>query len=123
MAVSQMQSLHGNKGGSKGGGARASKVAGLSAALFYGFMSVASVFLNKAIFEVWKYKFPASLVAGQTVFTVFAILVLTRLGRDDPSTCPSFIRSNRLQESTCPLFIRSTRLRAAASTEEYARAR
>ena len=29
--------------------------------------TVASVFLNKAIFEVWKYRFPASLVAGQTV--------------------------------------------------------
>ena len=97
MAVSQMQSLHGNKGGIKGGASRASKMAGLSAALFYGFMSVASVFLNKAIFEVWKYKFPASLVAGQTVFTVFAILVLTRLGRDGPSTCRSFIRSTRLE--------------------------
>lgn len=80
MAVTQTQSLHGNKGAGGARGGRASKMAGLSAALFYGFMSVASVFLNKAIFEVWKYKFPASLVAGQTVFTVFAILVLTRLG-------------------------------------------
>jgi solute carrier family 35 protein len=80
-----MQSLHGNKGGAGGvpgtrGRVPASKMAGLSAALFYGLMSVASVFLNKAIFEVWQYKFPASLVAGQTVFTVLAILVLTRLG-------------------------------------------
>lgn len=53
---------------------------GLSAALFYGFMSVASVFLNKAIFEVWQYKYPASLVAGQTIFTVIAIMVLTKVG-------------------------------------------
>jgi solute carrier family 35 protein len=29
---------------------------------------------------VWQYKFPASLVAGQTVFTVMAILVLTKVG-------------------------------------------
>ena len=67
MAV-PLQSLHGNKGTGGARGPRASKLAGLSAALFYGFMSVASVFLNKAIFEVWKYKSPASLVAGNLYF-------------------------------------------------------
>ena len=70
------QSLHGNKGEA----AKKNRVAGISAAFFYGFMSVASVFLNKAIFEVWRYRYPASLVAGQTVFTVVAIALLSNLG-------------------------------------------
>ena len=50
------QSLHGNKGEA----AKKNRVAGISAAFFYGFMSVASVFLNKAIFEVWRYRYPAA---------------------------------------------------------------
>ena len=54
--------------------------AGIWAAVFYGSMSVASVFLNKAIFEVWRYRYPASLVSGQTVFTVLAIFTLSRFG-------------------------------------------
>ena len=69
------QDLHGNP---KGRDRR--NWAGISAALFYGSMSVASVFLNKAIFEVWRYRYPASLVAGQTVFTVLAIFTLSRFG-------------------------------------------
>ena len=55
-------------------------MAGFSAALFYGNMSVASVFLNKAIFQVWRYRYPASLVTGQTLFTVLAIFLLSNLG-------------------------------------------
>jgi solute carrier family 35 protein len=70
------QDLHGNKGAA----ARKMRVAGISAALFYGSMSVASVFLNKAIFQVWRYRYPASLVTGQTVFTVLAIFLLSNLG-------------------------------------------
>lgn len=70
------QDLHGNKGAA----ARKMRVAGVSAALFYGSMSVASVFLNKAIFQVWRYRYPASLVTGQTVFTVLAIFLLSNLG-------------------------------------------
>ena len=70
------QDLHGNKGAA----ARRHRVAGFSAALFYGSMSVASVFLNKAIFQVWRYRYPASLVTGQTVFTVLAIFLLSNLG-------------------------------------------
>ena len=72
--------LHGNtKTNPKTWGALEAKSAGITAALFYGFMSVASVFLNKAIFEVWKYRYPASLVAGQTIFTVCAIATLTKI--------------------------------------------
>lgn len=70
------QDLHGNKGAA----ARRQRVAGFSAALFYGSMSVASVFLNKAIFQVWRYRYPASLVTGQTLFTVLAIFLLSNLG-------------------------------------------
>ena len=70
------QDLHGNKGAA----ARKLRMAGISAALFYGSMSVASVFLNKAIFQVWRYRYPASLVTGQTVFTVMAIFLLSNLG-------------------------------------------
>jgi solute carrier family 35 protein len=72
------QDLHGNTGG--GAASTSGKVPGITAALFYGFMSIAAVFLNKAIFEVWKYRYPASLVAGQTVFTVVAIACLSQLG-------------------------------------------
>ena len=72
------QDLHGNTGG--GAASASGKVPGITAALFYGFMSIAAVFLNKAIFEVWKYRYPASLVAGQTVFTVVAIACLSQLG-------------------------------------------
>lgn len=68
--------LHGNKGAA----ARAQRAAGFSAAAFYGVMSVASVFLNKAIFQVWRYRYPASLVTGQTLFTVVCICVLSNLG-------------------------------------------
>lgn len=51
---------------------------GATAAFFYGSTSVATVFLNKAIFAVWKFKHPATLVTAQTIFTVFAITALER---------------------------------------------
>ena len=35
---------------------------------------------NKAIFQVWRYRYPASLVTGQTLFTVLAIFLLSNLG-------------------------------------------
>jgi solute carrier family 35 protein len=54
--------------------------AGALAALFYGSCSVLTVFLNKALFAVWRFKFPASLVTAQTLFTVAAILTLERVG-------------------------------------------
>jgi solute carrier family 35 protein len=61
-------------------GRYARRRAGALAALFYGSCSVMTVFLNKALFAVWKFKFPASLVTAQTLFTVGAILALERAG-------------------------------------------
>jgi len=60
--------------------AYAFKRAGALAALFYGSCSVLTVFLNKALFAVWMFTFPASLVTAQTLFTVFAIATLDRAG-------------------------------------------
>ncbi|KAK3265078.1 hypothetical protein CYMTET_26219 [Cymbomonas tetramitiformis] len=53
---------------------------GAVAACFYGSMSIATVFLNKAIFKVHKFHFPATLVAGQMAFTMFAIVVMQQVG-------------------------------------------
>ena len=44
-----------------------------------GFMSIASVFVNKAIFQVYKFKHPYTLVLGQTTFTLVLLLVMRRL--------------------------------------------
>lgn len=49
---------------------------GLVVALFYGFMSVASVFINKAIFHVYDFKHPYTLVFGQTLFTLVLLLAM-----------------------------------------------
>ena len=57
---------------------------GASASLFYGSTSIATVFLNKSIFATWKFKFPATLVTAQTIFTVFAIVALEHLGAISP---------------------------------------
>jgi hypothetical protein len=43
-------------------------------------MSVSTVFLNKAIFRIHKFKFPATLVAGQMAFTLLAVVVLQQMG-------------------------------------------
>eukprot|EP00232_Nephroselmis_pyriformis_P015182 CAMPEP_0182886858 /NCGR_PEP_ID=MMETSP0034_2-20130328/20467_1 /TAXON_ID=156128 /ORGANISM="Nephroselmis pyriformis, Strain CCMP717" /LENGTH=379 /DNA_ID=CAMNT_0025020199 /DNA_START=132 /DNA_END=1271 /DNA_ORIENTATION=- len=53
---------------------------GVVAAVFYAFTSVATVFLNKAIFRVHHFKLPATLVCGQTAFTLFAILFMRNFG-------------------------------------------
>ena len=58
---------------------------GATAAIFYGATSIATVFLNKAIFAVWTFRYPASLVTAQTVFTVFAIVALEQLGVISPN--------------------------------------
>lgn len=52
---------------------------GLAAAFFYGFMSVASVFINKAIFHVYDFKFPYTLVFGQTLFTLVLLTAMRSL--------------------------------------------
>eukprot|EP00270_Netrium_digitus_P010221 TRINITY_DN3157_c0_g1_i1.p1 TRINITY_DN3157_c0_g1~~TRINITY_DN3157_c0_g1_i1.p1 ORF type:complete len:356 (+),score=84.11 TRINITY_DN3157_c0_g1_i1:360-1427(+) len=52
---------------------------GLLAALFYGGMSVASVFINKAIFHVYKFNHPYTLVLGQTVFTLILLVLMRHL--------------------------------------------
>jgi len=44
-----------------------------------GFMSVASVFINKAIFHVYDFKFPYTLVFGQTLFTLVLLTVMRSL--------------------------------------------
>lgn len=48
-------------------------------AAFYGGMSVASVFINKAIFHVYKFNYPYTLVFGQTVFTVVLLSLMRNL--------------------------------------------
>ncbi|GJP30502.1 hypothetical protein CLOM_g3434 [Closterium sp. NIES-68] len=53
---------------------------GLLVAAFYGVMSVAAVFINKAIFHVYRFSFPYTLVFFQTLFTL-ALLALMRLSR------------------------------------------
>jgi len=63
---------------------------GATAAIFYGATSIATVFLNKAIFAVWKFRYPASLVTAQTVFTVFAIVALEQLGVISPNGAKGF---------------------------------
>jgi len=59
---------------------RAKRRRGASAAMFYASTSVATVFLNKAIFAVWRFGYPATLVTAQTFFTVMAIVTLERFG-------------------------------------------
>mmetsp|Transcript_38555 Transcript_38555/g.53538 ORF Transcript_38555/g.53538 Transcript_38555/m.53538 type:complete len:376 (+) Transcript_38555:332-1459(+) len=49
-------------------------------AVFYAVMSVSTVFLNKAIFRVHAFKFPATLVAGQMGFTLVLVTVMQQLG-------------------------------------------
>lgn len=44
-----------------------------------GFMSVASVFINKAIFHVYDFKFPYTLVFGQTLFTLVLLTAMRSL--------------------------------------------
>jgi len=53
---------------------------GGTAALFYGFMSVSTVFLNKAIFRVQKFNFPATLVVGQMTFTLLLVATMQQIG-------------------------------------------
>eukprot|EP00850_Spirogloea_muscicola_P009380 SM000052S17772 [mRNA] locus=s52:600604:602854:+ [translate_table: standard] len=53
---------------------------GVASAGFYGGMSVASVFINKAIFHVYKFNYPYTLVLGQTIFTLLLIFVMRKLG-------------------------------------------
>ncbi|GAQ81319.1 Nucleotide/sugar transporter family [Klebsormidium nitens] len=53
---------------------------GVLTAGFYGFMSVSSVFINKAIFKVYAFNFPFTLVLGQTIFTLILLLTIRRLG-------------------------------------------
>ena len=53
---------------------------GASAAAFYAATSVATVFLNKAIFSVWAFRLPATLVTAQTAFTACAIVCLETFG-------------------------------------------
>lgn len=43
---------------------------------FVGGMSVASVFINKAIFHVYKFNHPYTLVFGQTAFTLVLLFAL-----------------------------------------------
>lgn len=49
-------------------------------AALYGGMSVASVFINKGIFHVYKFNYPYTLVLGQTVFTLLLLQLMRRLG-------------------------------------------
>mmetsp|Transcript_25275 Transcript_25275/g.47800 ORF Transcript_25275/g.47800 Transcript_25275/m.47800 type:complete len:364 (-) Transcript_25275:234-1325(-) len=49
-------------------------------AFFYGFMSVSTVFLNKAIFKVHRFKFPATLVVGQMAFTLLLVAAMQHVG-------------------------------------------
>ncbi|CAI7730124.1 unnamed protein product [Closterium sp. NIES-53] len=51
---------------------------GLVIACFYGGMSVASVFINKAIFHVYHFNHPYTLVLGQTCFTLVLLLLMRR---------------------------------------------
>jgi hypothetical protein len=44
------------------------------------FMSVSTVFLNKAIFRIHSFKFPATLVAGQMSFTLVLVLAMQQVG-------------------------------------------
>ncbi|CAI7792532.1 unnamed protein product [Closterium sp. NIES-53] len=53
---------------------------GLLVAVFYGGMSVAAVFVNKAIFRVYRFTFPYTLVFFQTLFTLL-LLAAMRLSR------------------------------------------
>ncbi|CAI5461058.1 unnamed protein product [Closterium sp. Yama58-4] len=53
---------------------------GLLVAAFYGGMSVAAVFVNKAIFRVYRFTFPYTLVFFQTLFTLL-LLAAMRLSR------------------------------------------
>ncbi|CAI5943744.1 unnamed protein product [Closterium sp. NIES-65] len=53
---------------------------GILAALFYaGVMSVASVFINKALFHVYRFKFPYTLVFFQTLFTLALLAAMRQL--------------------------------------------
>ncbi|CAI5464587.1 unnamed protein product [Closterium sp. Yama58-4] len=52
---------------------------GILAALFYGLMSVASVFINKALFHVYRFKFPYTLVFFQTLFTLALLAAMRQL--------------------------------------------
>ena len=45
-----------------------------------GVMSVASVFINKAIFHVYKFNYPYTLVLGQTIFTLLLLSLMRNLG-------------------------------------------
>eukprot|EP00897_Mesotaenium_endlicherianum_P000076 jgi/Mesen1/10069/ME000730S09341 len=56
------------------------KFKGLTVAFFYGGMSVASVFINKAIFHVYKFNYPYALVLGQTIFTLVLLTLMRNLG-------------------------------------------
>ena len=49
------------------------------AAALYGTLSITNVFLNKAIFRVHKFQMPATLVTGQTVFSLILLLLFKRL--------------------------------------------
>eukprot|EP00898_Chlorokybus_atmophyticus_P004674 jgi/Chlat1/5207/Chrsp33S05046 len=62
-----------------GGGIGIAAYWGVLVAVFYGVMSVSSVFINKAIFSVYKFHYPASLVTGQTLFSLILVGVLRHL--------------------------------------------
>eukprot|EP00271_Cylindrocystis_brebissonii_P000833 TRINITY_DN11017_c0_g1_i1.p2 TRINITY_DN11017_c0_g1~~TRINITY_DN11017_c0_g1_i1.p2 ORF type:complete len:393 (+),score=90.09 TRINITY_DN11017_c0_g1_i1:295-1473(+) len=53
---------------------------GLLTALLYGGMSVASVFINKGLFQVYHFHYPYTLVLGQTLFTLVLLLLMRALG-------------------------------------------
>ncbi|GBG79984.1 hypothetical protein CBR_g30245 [Chara braunii] len=42
-------------------------------------MSVASVFINKAIFKVYNFRYPFTLVLGQTIFTLMLLITMRNL--------------------------------------------
>jgi hypothetical protein len=77
-------------------------------------MSVSTVFLNKAIFRIHKFKFPATLVAGQMAFTLLAVVVLQQVGvvRRFNFSMPHFKRvSPSRQPCVCPFPWRTYALR------------
>lgn len=43
-------------------------------------MSISCVFLNKALFRLWHFKFPATLVMGQTAFSLGTMVLLRQVG-------------------------------------------
>eukprot|EP00958_Prasinococcus_capsulatus_P005696 scaffold549_cov385-Prasinococcus_capsulatus_cf.AAC.5 len=78
VAVSAAGASPSNKQGRAGGPGRGHALKGVLAALIYGTLSIANVFLNKAIFRMHEFKLPATLVTGQTVFSLVLLLLSKR---------------------------------------------